>query len=70
MEWIPVTERLPDPDVRVLVSVKGYDESCIGWCSYDEDDVYWTTEYRLSQRRMEPVTHWMKKPMPFMEETK
>ena len=68
MEWIPVTERLPKPNVKVLVSVKGYKESCIGWYSYDEDFGYWTTEYRLSERTMEPVTHWMEKPEMVKEE--
>ena len=71
--WIPVTEKLPKPDVKVLVSIKGRNESCVGWYSYEEDDEtgelfgYWTTEYELAERSLEPVTHWMEKPEAIKE---
>ena len=62
--WIPVTEKLPDPDVKVLVTVKGYKEACDGWVN---EEGYWTTQHDLRERRLEPVTHWKRKPEKFKE---
>lgn len=57
--WIPVEDRLPDYGKRVLVSVKGIDESLIGW--YDEE-YEWLVENKLSECKLLPVTHWREKP--------
>lgn len=65
-KWIPVSERLPDERVDVLVSA-AYDRDLPN-CSYDamhvcqrfEGDWVEATEYN----RIEGVTHWMQLPPP------
>lgn len=64
-QWIPVTERLPKSGVKVLVSVRGRDESLIGW--YDADWEDWIVEEDLSEKKFLPVTHWQEKPKPAKE---
>lgn len=65
--WVPVTEGLPRPGVKVLVTVKGQKEACDGWV---DENGYWTTQHNLWERRLEPVTHWKKKPKAFKEDSK
>lgn len=60
MNWIPVSERLPDADVDVLVYVPGVDSSYV-WLGFIENDVwYWDTGSTMDF----PVTHWMPLPEP------
>ena len=59
-EWIPVTEDLPKSCEKVLVSVKNFDQSLIGW--YDVDYEGWFVEEGLSERKDLTVTHWQEKP--------
>ena len=63
--WIPVTERLPKSCDNVLVSVKNFDQSLIGW--YDADWEGWFVEEGLSERKDLTVTHWQEKPRPAKE---
>lgn len=63
--WIPVTERKPEDGAKVLVSVRGRDESLIGW--YDADWEDWVVEEGLSEKKLMPVTHWQEKPLPATE---
>jgi hypothetical protein len=61
-QWIPVSERLPEPDfmgnpVGVLVCLPG-GEVCIGFCDNDEHGVRWHCQ--STQR----PTHWMPLPPP------
>ena len=60
--WIPVEERLPEPDymgnpVGVLACLPG-GEVCIGFCDDDEYGVRWDC-----QSTKKP-THWMPLPEP------
>ena len=61
-KWIPVTERLPESGVKVLISCREYDEPAIGWYESDPEYSVWYGEHDLSQRRDLFVTHWM--PLP------
>ena len=61
-QWIPVEERLPEPDymgnpVGVLVCLPD-GETCIGFCDNDEYGVRWNC-----QSTKKP-THWMPLPEP------
>lgn len=61
-EWIPVTERLPDPDVMVLVSTKaksGTRSVNRAYC----DGCFWH-----GSGSMAGVTAWMPLPKPYREE--
>lgn len=60
MNWIPVAEKLPGSDDKVLVCCKGIDEATIGW--YDSGWDEWFAEYKLTQHRLAAITHWM--PLP------
>lgn len=57
--WIPVTERLPEPDTNVLVRSGSF----VSVWSLREDDVYWEDEYSYFHDMCE-VTHWMPLPKP------
>ena len=72
-DWIPVSERYPEINERVLVAVKGIDEPAVGWFQVEEYDdneggnfYYWTIEHEMSQwtEQLENVTDWL--PMPKM----
>ena len=63
-EWIPVTERLPESGVNVLVSCREFDEAIIGWYNSDPEYCEWYGEYKLSEHRDVHVTHWMPLPEP------
>ena len=69
-EWISVKDRLPKPYTRVIVRVNGYKDILVGWYtetfkdSNNEKFDCWCIEYKLSERSMEPVTHWMPMPQP------
>ena len=57
--WISVEERLPEPDVFVLVGYKRYDHVFEG--CYLEDEKYWCDrEYSY----IAPPSHWMPLPEP------
>ena len=55
--WIPVTERLPEPCVDVLVSEQGQTEQFIGWLEGGR----WSCSVNNHPLR---VTHWMPLPAP------
>lgn len=61
--WIPVTERLPEPDTNVLVKSGSF----VSVWSLREDDVYWEDEYSYFHDMCE-VTHWMPLPSAPTEE--
>jgi len=63
LAWIPVTERLPEPDymgnsVAVLVYLPRGKEVCVGFCDNDEYGVRWQCE------STDKPTHWMPLPAP------
>ena len=54
--WIPVSERLPNPDANVLVK---------GGCAYYIDEKWWSMMGDSAHRPiMWEVTHWMPLPTP------
>lgn len=69
-QWIPCSERLPERDKRVLVTVFGdYD---IGYIDTDPDNMQlrWCFEsFNLYGDEMEDVKAWMPLPEPYREET-
>ena len=64
-EWIPVGERLPKPQVRVLMLYNRSLEIEIGsWSSRDDDelvDVWWGDQHILGSG---DITHWRPLPAP------
>lgn len=66
--WIPVTERLPDMHVEVLVCTEGYGKTELGFSIVA---VFDGTGWRETWERREylaAVTHWMPLPEPPKEE--
>jgi hypothetical protein len=61
-KWIPVTERLPEKDVRVLVWMQDNEE---GYTQMDTDRFSCTMEQGYHWIRWgKSVTHWMPLPEP------
>lgn len=63
IDWIAVTEKLPDADTTVLVSAPGADEPV--WLGYyDGEDWYADTgaEYGNDEEIAQPVTAWAQMP--------
>lgn len=66
-EWVPVTERLPEDDVQVLVWGKGWGTPAIGWREhqpwYTVPETIWTLGDEID-RGFPPknITHWQ--PLP------
>ncbi len=59
MEWISVKDRLPEPDVDVLVNFTGWDDMefqrVLEYCTVDNAFYDWRGDiYKLNI-----VTHWM-----------
>jgi hypothetical protein len=59
-EWIPVTERLPEDNTRVL----GFSEPDKDIYCYDVDGVKWWTEDYWNTAEGYGITHWMPLPEP------
>lgn len=59
--WIPVTERLPEPGVKVLITTKGKLQYflSIAWWSVDG---YWVNVHVV---KIESVTAWQPLPEPY-----
>ena len=57
MSWIPVTERLPDDELTVLVALADSDEPV--WLGYHDADGWYYIDGAPAD---ENVTHWQ--PMP------
>lgn len=55
--WIPVSARLPDDDLMVMVALQGSDEPV--WIGYHDADGWY---YASGEPAGDCVTHWM--PMP------
>ena len=66
--WIPVEERLPDPDEYVLVSFENFSIPMIGRCTVDDDD---SGTFRIGDDDESFVQHdlfvnaWMPLPEPY-----
>lgn len=56
MEWISVSNRLPERGAVVIIRVHGYSD--IGW--YDADHELWRTDLAIYNER--EITHWMHLP--------
>lgn len=64
MEWISVSDRLPEDDREVLVWGCGF--MAIGWCNNGKDGRYWCAndfDYKDGE-----VTHWRPLPEPPKED--
>ena len=61
--WIPVSERLPEPDVEVLVTDDAGGLATISTDSIYESEATGEKEWYTSQR----VTAWMPLPKPYRE---
>lgn len=55
-EWIPVAERLPEPDCKIIVFTK---EEDVGEAWFDGEKFHWTDGWPHIA-----VTHWMDLPKP------
>ena len=64
MEWISIKDKLPEPDVDVLVNFIGWDDMrfqrVLEYCSRDNIFSDWQGE----EYEMKIVTHWMPLPKP------
>jgi hypothetical protein len=58
LRWIPVTEKLPDPDIAVLIAYLADDEPMV-WQGYHDGDEGWFTVEGLPAPG---CTHWMDLP--------
>lgn len=56
-EWIPTTERMPEPNVAVIVRVKGDCWECVEFDTYDGE--MWLEN---SDDEQHHITHWMPAP--------
>jgi hypothetical protein len=63
MTWIHVTERLPDDDQLVLVTVMDEDESVV-WLGYREAGYWWCEGKVIDEKE---VIAWMPLPEPAKE---
>lgn len=75
MEWIKVTDRLPDVGTAILGCINGDDEACILYVSIDGRGLKFTGQvghthdvmgYGVEGReyRVEELAHWMPLPEP------
>lgn len=70
MKWIPVTERMPEPNVDVLIWGPAFTWSDVGEWIPEQDDIYghldagWWTVDAYDGRIKGEVTHWMHYPDP------
>ena len=60
--WIPVSERLPETEVDVLVALKGYVDH--GYYDGTEWRSNTQLDYSETPERLWDVTHWMPLPTP------
>lgn len=60
-QWVSVEERMPEPELNVLVAYQIRDlwKRCIAF--YSEGDGVWYDHY---ERILKYVTHWMPLPLP------
>jgi hypothetical protein len=64
--WIPMSERLPEMDERVLVTSGGYDYYVWDCMSNRGDDYFWEDEEGFYHNKYEVVA-WMPLPEPYQE---
>jgi len=60
--WISVKERLPEPDVDVLVFDGKNIDVTFGEETFDDREFIWFS--RISYRHFDKITHWMPLPEP------
>lgn len=70
LEWIPVSEGLPNDYEMVLATVKSGDKGCITYCQYEYDDVAERGIFKDADGvdiwiSSEDVTAWMRLPEPW-----
>ena len=63
-EWIPVTERLPEPFVSVLAFIPSEEPLPTVHESYIEDHSAWVCILTAERYKTGEVTHWMPMPDP------
>lgn len=59
-KWIPVAERLPEKNKRVIAFRKGKDEELVFWAKYSQK-TWFDMEWNVCRYG---VTHWMPLPQP------
>ena len=69
LQWIPVTERLPDMHVEVLVCTEDYGKTELGFLTDAVWDGAGWLETWERKTYLATVTHWMPLPEPPKEET-
>lgn len=70
MEWIKVSDRLPDRKMRVLITIHHPDDPtrrCVDECTYDAMDggFIWWDDYYQETLNYENVIAWMPLPEPY-----
>ena len=69
MKWIPVTERLPEDEMKVVfvktLDDHGWEQVFAAWPGIEEDETYWLLDHPMTldskngDVRIPGVTHWM-----------
>lgn len=70
LEWIPVTERVPDKNGNYLITVRSYDETgsidfiCVDHCNSDGTWLHYKNQ--SDKKKDKVVIAWMPLPEPYM----
>jgi len=68
-DWIPVTERLPDDEIEVLISTMHESFPVwIGYVSHEHDETRWHWDSGRVVPEITPVTAWMPLPEPHQQQ--
>lgn len=68
-KWIPVTERLPEPEFARCWYLVSLASGCVKTLAYEKQERYDNLWRKGWHETASPVTHWMPLPAPPKEET-